>query len=49
MYFIETFPDEAALDADMKTPLVQALIGDLGELTVHGTDFRIERSSPVAG
>ena len=49
LYFIETFPDQAALDADMKTPLVQALIADLGELTVHGTDFRIERSSPVAG
>ena len=48
LYFIETFPDEAALDADMKTPLVQALIADLGELTIHGTDFRIERSSPVA-
>jgi len=49
LYFIDTFPDQAALDADMKTPLVQALIADLGELTVHGTDFRIERSSPVAG
>jgi quinol monooxygenase YgiN len=49
LYFIETFPDQDALDADMKTPLVQALIADLGELTVHGTDFRIERSSPVAG
>jgi quinol monooxygenase YgiN len=49
LYFIETFPDQAALDADMKTPLVQALIADLGELTVHGTDFRIERSAPVAG
>lgn len=48
LYFIETFPDQAALDADMKTPLVQALIADLGELTIHGTDFRIERSSPVA-
>ena len=48
LYFIETFPDQAALDADMKTPLVQALIADLGELTVHGSDFRIERSSPVA-
>lgn len=48
LYFIETFPDRAALDADMKTPLVQALIADLGELTIHGTDFRIERSSPVA-
>ena len=32
----------------MKTPLVQALIADLGELTIHGTDFRIERSSSVA-
>jgi len=49
LYFIEAFPDRAALDADMKTPLVQGLIADLGELTVHGTDFRIERSSPVAG
>jgi quinol monooxygenase YgiN len=48
LYFIEMFPDQAALDADMKTPLVQALIADLGELTIHGTDFRIERSSPVA-
>jgi quinol monooxygenase YgiN len=48
LYFIETFPGQAALDADMKTPLVQALIADLGELTIHGTDFRIERSSPVA-
>ena len=48
LYFIETFPDQAALDADMKTPLVQALIADLGELTVGGTDFRIERSFPVA-
>jgi quinol monooxygenase YgiN len=48
LYFIETFPDQAALDADMKNPLVQALIADLGELTIHGTDFRIERSSPVA-
>ena len=47
LYFIETFPDQAALDADMKTPLVQALIADLGELTIHGTDFRIERSPPV--
>ena len=44
LYFIETFPDQAALDADMKTPLA-----DLGELTGHGTDFRIERSSPVVG
>ena len=33
----------------MKTPLVQALVADLNELTVHGTAFRIERSSPVAG
>ena len=49
LYFIETFPDQAALDADMRTPLVQALIADLGELTVQGTDFRIERSSPLAG
>ena len=49
LYFIETFPDQAALDADMKSPLVQALIADLGELTGHGTDFRIERSSPVVG
>ena len=48
LYFIETFPDQEALDADMKTPLVQALIADLGELTVGGTDFRIERSLPVA-
>ena len=47
LYFIETFPDQAAMDADMKTPLVQALIADLGELTLHGTDFRIERSFPV--
>jgi len=49
LYFIETFPDQAAVDADMKTPLVQALIADLGELTVDGTDFRIERSSQIAG
>jgi quinol monooxygenase YgiN len=48
LYFIETFPDQAALDADMKTPLVQALIADLSDLTIHGTDFRIERSSPFA-
>ena len=48
LYFIETFPDQAAMEADMKTPLVQALVADLGELTVHGIDFRIERSSPVA-
>ena len=48
LYFIETFPDQAALDAVMKTPLVQALVADLGELTVHGSDFRIERSSPIA-
>jgi len=47
LYFIETFPDQAAVDADMKTPLVQALVADLTELTVDGTDFRIERSSPV--
>ena len=33
LYFIETFPDQAALDAVM---------------TVHGSDFRIERSSPIA-
>ena len=37
-YFIETFPDQVAMDADMKTPLVQACLGDLGELTVHGSD-----------
>ena len=48
LYFIETFPDQAAMDADMKTALVQALVADLGELTVHGSDFRIERSVPVA-
>jgi len=48
LYFIETFADQAAMEADMKTPLVQALVADLGELTVHGIDFRIERSSPVA-
>ena len=48
LYFIETFPDQAAMDADMKTPLVQALVADLDELTVHGTEFRIERSTPVA-
>lgn len=47
LYFIETFPDQAAMDADMKTPLVQALLADLNELTVDGSDFRIERSSPV--
>jgi len=47
LYFIETFPDLAALDADMQTPLVRALVADLPELTVHGTDFRIERSTPV--
>ena len=47
LYFIETFPDQAAMDADMKTPLVQALVADLGDLTIHGTDFRIERSTPV--
>ena len=35
------------MDADMKTPLVQALVADLNELTVHGTAFRIERSSPL--
>jgi quinol monooxygenase YgiN len=49
LYFIETFPDQAAMDADMKTPLVQALLADLNELTVHGTDFRIERMYPVLG
>ena len=49
LYFIETFPDQAALDAVMQAPLVQAFVADLGELTVHGSDFRIERSSPVAG
>ena len=43
LYFIETFPDQAAMDADMKTPLVQGLLADLDELTVHGSDFRIER------
>src|SRR4029079_14326545 len=48
LYFIETFPDQAAMDADMKTSLVQALVADLDELTVHGTEFRIERSTPVA-
>ena len=48
LYFIETFPDRAAIDADMKTPLVQALVAVLGELTVHGSDFRMERSSAVA-
>jgi len=47
LYFIETFPDQAAMDADMKTPLVRALVADLGDLTIHGTDFRIERSTPV--
>ena len=49
LYFIETFPDQAAVDADMKTPLVQALVADLDELTEDGTAFRIERSSPVSG
>ena len=48
LYFIETLPDQAAMDAAMKTPRVQALVADLGELTIHGTDFRIERSAPVA-
>ena len=48
LYFIETFPDQAALDAVMNTPLVQALVADLGELTVDGREFRIERSSPIA-
>ena len=48
LYFIETFPDQAAVDADMKTPLVQALVADLDELTEDGTAFRIERSSPVS-
>ena len=48
LYFIETFPDQAAVDADMKTPLVQALVADLDELTIHGAAFRIERSVPVA-
>jgi len=43
LYFIETFPDKAAMDADMKTPLVQGLLADLDDLTVHGSDFRIER------
>jgi quinol monooxygenase YgiN len=43
LYFIETFPDQAAMDADMKTPLVQGLLADLDELTVHGSNFRIER------
>ena len=40
-------PDQAAVDADMKTPLVQALVADLDDLTEDGTAFRIERSSPV--
>ena len=31
LYFIETFPDQAAMDADMKTPLVQRLVADLDE------------------
>jgi quinol monooxygenase YgiN len=48
LYFIETFPDQAAMDADMKTPLVRALVADLRELTVDGPDFRIERSFPVS-
>ena len=43
LYFIETFPDQAAMDADMKTPLVQGLLADLDELTVHGSEFGIER------
>jgi len=45
---VSVWEDQAAMEADMKTPLVQALVADLGELTVHGIDFRIERSSPVA-
>jgi quinol monooxygenase YgiN len=49
LYFIETFPDQAAMDADMQTPLVKALVADLDELTVDGSAFRIERSYPVAG
>ena len=48
LYFIETFTDQAAVDADMKTPLVQALVADLDELTEDGTAFRIERSSAVS-
>ena len=48
LYFIEAFPDQAAVDADMKTPLVQALVADLDDLTEDGTAFRIERSSPVS-
>jgi quinol monooxygenase YgiN len=48
LYFIETFPDQAAMDADMKTPLVQALVADLDELTEDGAAFRIERSFPVS-
>lgn len=49
LYFIEMFPDQAAMDADMKTPLVQALLADLNELTVHGGDFRSEGMYPVLG
>ena len=49
LYFIETFPDQAAMDADMKTPLVAALVADLGELTVHGTGFRIDAAPPLLG
>ena len=44
----EKAADQAAVDADMKTPLVQALVADLDELTEDGTAFRIERSSPVS-
>ena len=46
LYFIETFPDQAAMDADMKTPLVQALVADLGELICPRDDFVLSGAPP---
>ena len=43
LHSIET----SAMAAGMKTPLVHAFLSDLAELTVHGTDFRLETTYPA--
>ena len=48
LYFIETFPDQAAMDADMKTPLVQALVADLGERRGSSAQYGNQSRGPSA-
>ena len=46
-YLHEIMPNQAAIDADMASPIVKAFLADMADFTTHGTNFQTVKSFPA--